>query len=48
MIQEKETHGHLLMQNSQEHISKVELCLKESLKVFGYDIGMEGGLKQLS
>ena len=36
------------MQESQEHISKVELCLKESLKVFGYDAGMEGGYKELT
>jgi len=35
------------MIDGQEHISKVELCLKESLKVFGYDTGVEGGLKHL-
>ena len=32
---------------NEEHISKVDLCLRESLKVFGYDITQDGGLKDL-
>ena len=35
------------MQKSKEHISKLQLCLGESLKVFGFDISEEGGLKEL-
>jgi hypothetical protein len=39
--------GRSLMLANKEHISKVELCLRESLKVFGYDITQDGGLKDL-